>query len=62
LVFGLIDKIGMNSMVIETGWQGTMWALLMDGQQQELVKIRLLYLHKGNWNGEQVLDESWVKY
>jgi hypothetical protein len=39
-----------------------MWALLMDGQQQELVKIRLLYLHKGNWNGEQVLDESWVKY
>jgi CubicO group peptidase (beta-lactamase class C family) len=19
-------------------------------------------LHKGNWNGEQVLDESWVKY
>jgi CubicO group peptidase (beta-lactamase class C family) len=25
-------------------------------------KFGLLYLHKGNWNGEQVLDESWVKY
>jgi CubicO group peptidase (beta-lactamase class C family) len=19
-------------------------------------------LHKGNWNGEQILEESWVKY
>jgi len=22
----------------------------------------LLYLHKGNWNGEQLFDESWAKY
>ena len=21
-----------------------------------------MYLHNGNWNGEQILDESWVKY
>jgi hypothetical protein len=30
------------------------------GNNKGLVKIGLLYLHKGNWNGEQVLDESWV--
>jgi hypothetical protein len=40
--------------------KGTMWALLMDGQQQGIGQNWLLYLHKGNWNGEQVLDESWV--
>ena len=22
----------------------------------------MLYLHKGNWNGEQIFDESWAKY
>jgi CubicO group peptidase (beta-lactamase class C family) len=21
-----------------------------------------LYLHKGNWNGEQIFNESWAKY
>jgi len=21
-----------------------------------------LYLHKGNWNGEQLFDESWAQY
>jgi CubicO group peptidase (beta-lactamase class C family) len=25
-------------------------------------KFGLLYLHKGNWNGEQLFDESWSKY
>jgi hypothetical protein len=46
----------MNSMVIETDMVRTMWVLLMDGQQQGWSKL-VLYLHKGNWNGEQVLDE-----
>jgi CubicO group peptidase (beta-lactamase class C family) len=32
------------------------------GNDTRLVKIGLLYLHKGNWNGEQILEESWVKY
>jgi CubicO group peptidase (beta-lactamase class C family) len=59
----LIDKIGMNSMVIETDMAGNYvgssygWATTRDWS-----KFGLLYLHKGNWNGEQVLDESWVKY
>jgi CubicO group peptidase (beta-lactamase class C family) len=59
----LIDKIGMNSMVIETDMAGNYvgssygWATTRDW-----AKFGLLYLHKGNWNGDQILDESWVKY
>jgi CubicO group peptidase (beta-lactamase class C family) len=59
----LIDKIGMNSMVIETDMAGNYvgssygWATTRDWS-----KFGLLYLHKGNWNGDQILDESWVKY
>lgn len=59
----LIDKIGMNSMVIETDMAGNYvgssygWATTRDWS-----KFGLLYLHKGNWNGEQIFNESWVKY
>ena len=59
----LIDKIGMNSMIIEQDMAGNFigssygWATTRDWS-----KFGLLYLHKGNWNGEQILDESWVKY
>ncbi|MFV5694252.1 serine hydrolase domain-containing protein [Flavobacterium sp. LB3P122] len=59
----LIDKIGMNSMVVETDMAGNYvgssygWATTRDWS-----KFGLLYLHKGNWNGEQILDKSWVEY
>ena len=59
----LIDKIGMHSMLIETDMSGNYvgssygWATTRDW-----AKFGLLYLHKGNWNGEQLFDESWVKY
>ncbi len=59
----LIDKIGMNSMIVETDMAGNFvgssygWATTRDWS-----KLGLLYLHKGNWNGEQIIDESWVKY
>jgi CubicO group peptidase (beta-lactamase class C family) len=59
----LIDKIGMNSMVVETDMAGNYvgssygWATTRDWS-----KFGLLYLHKGNWNGEQVFDKSWAKY
>jgi CubicO group peptidase (beta-lactamase class C family) len=39
-----------------------MWALLTVGQRHAIGQNGLLYLHKGNWNGEQILEESWVKY
>ncbi|SHF81510.1 CubicO group peptidase, beta-lactamase class C family [Flavobacterium fluvii] len=59
----LIDKIGMHSMVVETDMAGNYvgssysWATTRDW-----AKFGLLYLHKGNWNGEQLFDESWAKY
>ncbi|MEI7509972.1 MAG: serine hydrolase, partial [Flavobacterium sp.] len=59
----LLDKIGMNSAIIETDMAGNFvgssygWATARDW-----AKFGLLYLHKGNWNGEQLFDESWVKY
>ncbi len=59
----LIDKIGMNSMVIETDLSGNYigssyaWATARDW-----AKFGLLYLHNGNWNGEFLFDEDWVKY
>jgi CubicO group peptidase (beta-lactamase class C family) len=59
----LIDKIGMHSMMIETDMAGNYvgssyaWATTRDWS-----KLGLLYLHKGNWNGEQLFDASWAKY
>ena len=59
----LIDKIGMHSAVVETDMVGNYigssyaWATTRDW-----AKFGLLYLHEGNWNGEQVLDSSWVDY
>lgn len=59
----VIDKIGMNSMIVEQDMTGTFvgssygWATPRDWS-----KFGLLYLNKGNWNGEQILDKSWVKY
>lgn len=59
----LIDKIGMNSMIVETDMSGNFvgssygWATARDWS-----KFGLLYLNNGNWNGEQILDPSWVKF
>ena len=59
----LIDKIGMHSMTIEADLAGNYvgssysWATTRDW-----AKFGLLYLYKGNWNGEQLFDESWVDY
>lgn len=59
----LIDKIGMNSMLVETDMAGNYigssyaWATTRDW-----AKLGLLYLHKGNWNGEQIFDKSWAQY
>ena len=59
----LIDKIGMQSTIVETDMSGNYvgssycWATTRDW-----AKFGLLYLHNGNWNGEQLFDESWVRY
>lgn len=59
----LFDKIGMNSTLVETDMAGNFvgssygWATTRDW-----AKFGLLYLHKGNWNGEQLFNESWADY
>lgn len=59
----LIDKIGMYSMIVETDMTGNYvgssyaWATSRDW-----AKFGLLYLHNGNWFGDQVFDPSWSKY
>lgn len=59
----LIDKIGMNSMTVEADLAGNYvgssyaWATARDWS-----KFGLLYLHNGNWNGNQLFTKEWVKY
>jgi len=59
----LIDKIGMHSMLIETDYSGNYvgssygWATTRDW-----AKFGLLYLHNGNWNGEQIINPSWIDF
>ena len=59
----LIDKIGMHSMLIEADYSGNFvgssygWATARDWS-----KFGLLYLHNGNWNGEQIFKPSWRQY
>jgi len=59
----LLDKIGMESALVETDMAGNFvgssygWATTRDW-----AKFGLLYLHQGNWNGEQIFDPSWAKY
>ena len=59
----LIDKIGMHSMLVETDLAGNFvgssysWA-----NTRDWAKLGLLYMNKGNWNGEQILDSTWVDY
>lgn len=59
----LIDRIGMNSMLIETdltqNYVGSSYAW---ATPRDWGKFGLLYLHNGNWNGDQVFAKDWVKY
>ncbi|PQJ68704.1 serine hydrolase domain-containing protein [Polaribacter butkevichii] len=58
-----IDKIGMNSMLLEADLSGNYvgssysWATTRDWG-----KFGLLYLKNGNWNGEQLFTKKWVDY
>jgi CubicO group peptidase (beta-lactamase class C family) len=53
----------MHSATIETDLSGTYvgssygWASTRDW-----AKFGLLYLNRGNWNGEQIIDSTWVDY
>ena len=59
----VIDKIGMHSMTIEMDASGNYvgssysWATARDW-----AKFGQLYLNKGQWNGEQIINQSGVDY
>jgi len=59
----LLDKIGMHSALIETDLAGNYvgssygWASTRDW-----AKFGTLNLHYGNWQGEQIVDSTWVNY
>ncbi len=59
----LIDRIGMNSMILEMDMSGNYvgssycWATTRDW-----AKFGLLYLNEGNWNGDQIFDAKWTNY
>jgi len=59
----VIDKIGMHSMILEADIKGNYvsssyaWATARDW-----AKFGLLYLNNGNWNGEQIMNPSWVDF
>ncbi|MBT8185015.1 MAG: beta-lactamase family protein [Eudoraea sp.] len=59
----LIDRIGMHSMLIEADINGNYvgssygWATTRDW-----AKFGLLYLHRGEWNGERIFAPEWADY
>ncbi len=59
----LIDKISMNSMVLETDMAGNYvgssysWATARDW-----AKFGWLYVQNGNWNGQQLFAKDWLSY
>ncbi|MBP8792599.1 MAG: serine hydrolase [Lutibacter sp.] len=59
----LIDKIGMHSMLLETDLAGNYVASAYSwATARDWARYGLLYLNKGNWNGEQLLSEDWITY
>ena len=59
----LFDKIGMQSAVFEPDASGNyVGSSYVYATARDWARFGLLYLNKGNWNGEQILPESWVDY
>lgn len=59
----LFDKIGMHSAVFEPDASGNyVGSSYVYATPRDWARFGLLYLNKGNWNGEQILPESWVEY
>jgi CubicO group peptidase (beta-lactamase class C family) len=59
----LFDKIGMHSAVFEVDASGNYaGSSYVYATPRDWARFGLLYLKKGNWNGEQILPETWVEY
>jgi CubicO group peptidase (beta-lactamase class C family) len=59
----LFNKIGMRSAIWEPDASGTfVGSSYIYATLRDYARFGLLYLHNGNWQGEQILPEDWVIY
>jgi CubicO group peptidase (beta-lactamase class C family) len=59
----LFSKIGMRSAEWEVDASGTfVGSSYLYATMRDYARFGLLYLHSGNWMGEQILPEDWVSY
>jgi CubicO group peptidase (beta-lactamase class C family) len=59
----LFSRIGMESAVFEPDASGTfVGSSYIYATARDYARFGMLYLHNGNWLGEQLLPEDWVKY
>lgn len=59
----LFDRLGMRHMVLETDPYGNFVLTGYDlGAARDWLRLGLLYLQDGMWNGERLLPEGWVDF
>ncbi|MDT8373343.1 MAG: serine hydrolase [Bacteroidales bacterium] len=59
----IFNKTGMRSVVWEVDASGTfVGSSYLYATMRDYARFGLLYLHDGNWLGEQILPEDWVRY
>jgi CubicO group peptidase (beta-lactamase class C family) len=57
------NKTGLRSVVFEPDASGTfVGSSYLYASMRDYARFGLLYLHKGNWLGEQILPDNWVAY
>ncbi len=59
----LFDRLGMRRMVLETDPYGNFVLTGYDlGSARDWLRLGMLYLQDGVWNGERMLPEGWVDF
>lgn len=59
----LFSKTGMRSVIWEPDASGTfVGSSYLYATSRDYARFGLLYLHNGNWLGEQLFTDDWVKY
>src|SRR5262249_53593490 len=57
----LYDPLGVKNYTMDKSAGKTLAYMGLHISARELAKIGYLFLHKGQWNGKRLLDESWVR-
>jgi CubicO group peptidase (beta-lactamase class C family) len=59
----IFNKAGMRSVIWEVDASGTfVGSSYLYATMRDYARFGLLYLHNGNWLGEQIFPEDWVSY